>query len=454
MNNTLPSQTKYIIGNEACERFSFYGMRSILTLYMIRMLGLTEENSISVMHGFVALNYIMPLLGAWVADRWLGRYRTILFVSLFYCLGHGVLATADLFQTTEAQRIILYIGLVIIAIGSGGIKPCVSAFVGDQMVGRGEAAMTRAYSAFYWSINLGSFFSFLIIPPVSRAWGYGWAFGIPGLAMGIATFIFWLGRNKYRRVSPSEHIEGDGILPIFLSVLRRGKEKTKKLYAAHDYTRAKNMAKVLIVFAMIIPFWSLFDQMSSSWVVQGDSMRPLILPFEWLPDEMRRIGAEEFQAANPVFVMIFVPLLTWCVYPHIGKWSRPLMRMSIGIILAAVAYGAVAWLQACIESGKSLSIAWQLIPCCMVTIAEVLVSATGLEYAFTRASASLKSVTTGFWNLTVALGNVLIVVLTKLMPGDSVSAERFLVYGGMMLAVGIVFVIVTTRFERVDAASC
>ena len=131
----FPPQTKYIVGNEACERFSFYGMKSILVLYMVNALAMSESAAMEVAHLFTALIYVLPLLGAWIADRFLGRYKTILYVSLFYCLGHGVLATADLTQSLEIKRYILLTGLFIIALGAGGIKPCVSAFVGDQVGG-------------------------------------------------------------------------------------------------------------------------------------------------------------------------------------------------------------------------------------------------------------------------------------------------------------------------------
>ena len=144
----FPPQTKYIVGNEACERFSFYGMKSILVLYMVNALAMSESAAMEVAHLFNALIYILPLLGAWIADRFLGRYRTILYVSLFYCLGHGVLATADLTQSLEIKRYILLTGLFIIALGAGGIKPCVSAFVGDQVGGFDSKTMTLVYAAF------------------------------------------------------------------------------------------------------------------------------------------------------------------------------------------------------------------------------------------------------------------------------------------------------------------
>ncbi len=450
--SSLPPQTKYIVGNEACERFSFYGMRSILTLYMIHQLELTNAQSQSVMHGLIALNYTMPLLGGWIADRFLGRYRTILYVSLFYCLGHGVLAAGDLFSTLDARRMALYVGLLIIAMGAGGIKPSVSAFVGDQMKGSDKQSMTKAYAAFYWSLNLGSFFSFLVIPFVSKQYGYSWAFAIPGLAMGLATFIFWLGRKQYYMVAPQREKPGSGFFPVIVSAVRRGWSETTRRRGAEAVAQARNMLRILAVFAMVIPFWSLFDQTASSWVIQGEAMRPVVLDLGWLRQGLQwTIGPQEFQSANPVFVMIFVPALTLLVYPHIGKWGAPLKRMAVGILLAACSYGAVAWLQWRIEQGSSLSIVWQLIPYFLLTASEVLVSVTGLEYAFTQASPNLKSITSSFWYLTSTFGNLLVVVLTLLFAKDSVSTGMFMTYGLLMLAVGILFLSVIGRLQRASA---
>lgn len=181
--SALPSQSRYIIGTEACERFSFYGMKSILMLYMTGHLLMSDNWSTSTLHIFVAMVYLLPLAGAWLADKVWGRYKTILYISLLYCVGHGVLATADLSHTIEARRYILMAGLFIIALGAGGIKPCVSAFMGDQIPNKSPQLMTKAFNAFYWAINLGSFFSFLVIPAMEQRYGYSWAFAVPGLFM-------------------------------------------------------------------------------------------------------------------------------------------------------------------------------------------------------------------------------------------------------------------------------
>ena len=535
----FPPQTRYIIGNEACERFSFYGMNSILTLYMTNVLLMSEGAAVSAVHLFKALIYVLPLLGAWVADRFVGRYRTILYVSLFYCLGHGVLACSDLVGSIEARTQILFVGLFIIALGAGGIKPCVSAFVGDQVEGghHPKEMMTRVYAAFYWSINLGSFGSFLIIPFIRQTWGYSWAFAVPGIFMGIATLFFWCGRRSYLHKQPSfpeflptlltrvfrgrsaavarygarsvdkaentalavaafvvlaplvvllgmqsmqgaEHLAtlvgaGDGAaalwgglaLVLYLLALLFAGLKVASVFGVNNFfgitgsmlfvprttlearysperlRENRNLLRVLVVFLMIIPFWSLFDQTMTSWVLQGKMMRPVVFSCFGVPFSF---GAEEMQSFNPLLIMIFVPLVTLLVYPHIGRWSRPLKRMGVGIVLAGISYGVVALLQQRLDAGASLSILWQCIPYFLLTVSEILVSTTGLEYAYTAAGKNLKSTVAGFWFLTSTLGNFLVIFLTHLV-GDPTSPSTFLMYAFLCAAVGAVFIFVTSR---------
>lgn len=535
----LPAQTKYIVGNEACERFSFYGMRSILVAYMTGMLLMSKNEATEVVHLFIACTYLMPLLGAWLADRFLGRYRTIFSISLLYCLGNAVLAMADFAGDAETRKWVLFTGLAIIAVGAGGIKPCVSAFVGDQVPEdeKNGPTMTRLYAAFYWSVNLGSFFSFLVIPWVRQNWGYSWAFGIPGIFMALATLIFWLGRAKYNHVPPTQpeflralltrvfrgaatacaRFGGEavaratntaigiaafiviapivillgnwahggaeqlatlsgaseiisafcGLIALLLyiivlalaglklaasagmkgflglagSMIFNSREETNARFSESEQRGVRNLARVLVVFLMIIPFWSLYDQTASSWVLQGKEMQSIDLNWGSL---RFCFGAEEMQSFNPLLIMIFVPLVTLFVYPYIGRWGAPLKRMGMGILLAGVAYGAVAALQQQIDAGHQLSILWQCIPYFLLTLSEILVSTTGLEYAYTAAGKNLKSIVSSFWLLTSTLGNLLVVFLTSLV-NDPASVNAFVLYGVMSVCVGIVFLFVTSR---------
>ncbi|HSP81956.1 MAG TPA: MFS transporter, partial [Myxococcaceae bacterium] len=195
----FPPQIKYIIGNEACERFSYYGMRNILTVFLIQFLlvqHVPEEatrtaEAKAVFHDFVSLAYFFPLLGGYLADRFIGKYRTIFWLSLVYCAGHALLAFFD------DSRNGFYAGLFLIAVGSGGIKPCVSSFMGDQFTQENKHLVKDVFSLFYWIINFGSFFASLFIPVTLRSFGPAVAFGIPGLLIFIATFVFWLGRRYY-----------------------------------------------------------------------------------------------------------------------------------------------------------------------------------------------------------------------------------------------------------------
>src|ERR1700759_3004198 len=124
--NRWPPQIKYIVGNEACERFSYYGMRSILAGYITGEvvkggLGQTPDTATSIIHLFVFVNYFMPLFGGWLSGKIIGLYHTILWLSLFYCAGHGVLACSDFAGDAHGKMILLCVGLALLAFGSGGI---------------------------------------------------------------------------------------------------------------------------------------------------------------------------------------------------------------------------------------------------------------------------------------------------------------------------------------------
>lgn len=462
-NNRWPPQIKFIVGNEACERFSYYGMRSILAGYITGEvlrggLGQSADFSTEVIHLFVFVNYFMPLLGAWLSDKLIGRYHTILWVSLFYCAGHGVLACSDFAGGVHGKLFCLYTGLALIAFGSGGIKPCVSAFMGDQFKPDQSHLLQKAYGAFYWSINFGSFFSFLAIPWIKNHYGYSPAFAVPGILMGIATFIFWLGTKHYVRVPPACETKHAGFFKVFFAALTGRREPGKSFWDAarsrfstQEIEAAKSVPPILMVFALIPIFFSLFDQTNSTWVLQGEKMQP----YDFFGF---KIGAEEMQSANPAIVMILVPLFTLGIYPRIGKFASPLRRMAIGMFLAATSYLVVAALQQRIEAGVQLSVLWQSLPYLILTAAEVLVSTTGLEFAFREAAPEMKSIIMSFWLLTIAFGDLLVVFVTKIFASAgnesaSVSSGRFTLYAGATFVVAMLFSVVAAFYRYRDAAA-
>jgi POT family proton-dependent oligopeptide transporter len=412
-----PRQIKYIIGNEACERFSYYGMLGILELYLANRMKMGGETATTIQHLFATAVYFLPLAGGWLADRWLGRYWTILTISLFYCLGHGVLAFS------EGSRMGLYAGLALIAIGAGGIKPCVSAFVGDQFKPSQHHLLTNIYGWFYWAINLGAAAAFFIIPSIHVHWGYAWAFGVPGLAMGLATFVFWLGRRQY---------------------VRQPTARESRRAPAEIKADRSSLVRIALVFLPVPVFWALYNQTTSTWVLQGSKMTPF-----------HYFNGETMQGVGSVLVMIWTPALTLVLYPmaeRLGWRPTALRRMTAGMFFAAMSFAICGLVQARMDHGQTMSILWQLAAYVVLEVGEVLLSATGLEFAFEQAPARLKSVVTSLWLMTIAVGHFMVAVFNELNRRyvHAAGASQFYFFAAMMIAVTAVFAYCATRYQKTD----
>ncbi len=453
----LPPQIPFIIGNEACERFSFYGMRNILTVFLGDYLLRTQypdkdprDAAVKeIFHLFVAGVYVFPLLGAWVADRWLGKYRTILYVSLIYCLGHACLAR---FEGSKAG---FFTGLFFIALGSGGIKPCVSAMVGDQFDESNKHLARTVFAAFYWSINLGSFFASLFIPQLLKSYGPAVAFGVPGGLMFIATLVFWAGRHRYVDVRPTGPDPHSFAKVLVTAARSGGLEQARKTHPGEVVDGVRAVLRVLVVFLPIPFFWVLFDQKASTWVLQAKAMNPEVtlgsLSYVFQPSQMQFI--------NPALVMLLVPLMNALVYPLLRKAGREpthLRRMSAGMFVGVVSWVVAGLVQSSLDVSlaanapiaERLNIFWQLGPYVLLTLAEVLVSTTGLEFAYSQAPTTMKSTLMSFWNLTVAVANLGVSQVSGLLPFK--GAPLFFFWAGTALVAAIALVFIARWYKPVE----
>lgn len=448
----LPPQIKFIIGNEAAERFSFYGMRNILTVFLVDHLlsahlatSEREAQAKSIFHLFVVGVYYFPLLGGALADRFFGKYRTILWLSIVYCLGHACLA---LF---EASPVGFYGGLALIALGSGGIKPCVSAFVGDQFTEENKDLAKSVFAAFYWSINFGSFFASLFIPKALERYGPRVAFGIPGIFMALATLIFWLGRGLYVEVPPRRGDPHSFFRVLRTAFARAGSRGAGVAFldgalAEHPREAVEAVRSVLRVFKVFAPvpvFWMLFDQKASAWVLQAKKMDLDVWGFRFAPSQLQFI--------NPLLVMILVPLTAGVLYPAAGKLGytlTPLRRMTLGMFFAAASFVMVAGIETWIAAGQKPSVLWQLAPYVALTTSEVLVSVTGLEFAYSQAPPEMKSIVMSFWSVTVAIGNLVVAVVAKLNVFS--GAASFLFWAGLVTVAGVILGVVGRSYVPVD----
>ena len=422
----MPRGIPYIIGNEAAERFSFYGMRAILVVFMTQYLMNTANNA-DVMtadeakgwyHLFVSAVYITPLLGALLSDGVLGKFRTIVLLSIVYTLGHFALSLDD-------TRIGLAIGLGLIAMGAGGIKPCVSAHVGDQFGISNCHLLPRVFGWFYFSINLGAFASSLLTPWLLKTYGASVAFGVPGVLMLLATVIFWAGRNRFVHIPPG------------------GRQFIGEVFSKTGFNA---IAKLSMLYIFVAMFWALFEQTGSAWVLQAQNMERTVFAIELLPSQI--------QAANPLLVMILIPLFSYLVYPQLDKLFRltPLRKIAIGMFLTVIAFSIAALAQEKIDQGATPHINWQLIAYVVLTSAEVMVSITCLEFSYTQAPARMKSFIMAFFMMSIAAGNLFTSAVNFLIQnpdGSSklVGAEYYWFFTLAMLATSLLFLLVV-RFYR------
>jgi POT family proton-dependent oligopeptide transporter len=390
----MPPGVPYIIGNEAAERFNYYGMKSILTVFMAHYI-LNQSGALAPMqpneaykytHYFVSGVYYLPIVGAIIADGWLGKYRTILWLSIIYCFGSLTLALMDTsWGIGIGQRTMLAIGLGLICIGSGGIKPCVSANVGDQFGESNKHLLSKMFGWFYFSINAGSFISSILCPWMlaNGTLGVRWAFGIPGIAMVIATIFFWAGRNKMVHVPPA----GLGYL--------------KEAFLTREGITI--LARIAMVYFFILFFWALWGMSNGvEWTLQAEKM-----DLHWMGMDLI---AAQVQTANPIFILLFIPLVNYVIYPAISRVFplTPLRKIGIGLFLTGLSFIVIVWIQGQIDQGLKPSINWQLLAYAILTLGEAMVSITGLEFSYTQAPNSMKSSVMALWLLFIATGELVV----------------------------------------------
>lgn len=503
----MPRQIPFIIANEGCERFSFYGMRNILTTFLAASFFLhlpqaaADAEAKEIFHTFVIGVYFFPLLGGWLADRFLGKYHTIFWFSLLYSAGQACLALC--WNNPSG----FYAGLFLIALGSGGIKPVVASFMGDQFDQRTKHLAKLVFDGFYWIINFGSFFASLLLPIFLKHLGPMIAFGIPGVLMFVSTVVLWLGRRRYVMIPPAPAnpssflrvvrtalladspdggrpgfvlatiglLLGIGALSLTFTpwmeivpavclglvlVLLFGGfgtwiqlDRARGAHPDEAVDGVRSVLRVLVVFALVTPFWSLFDQKASTWVLQANDMT-----------QPRWLSSAQMQAINPALVMLLIPFNNIVLYPALrarGWDPSPLRRMTTGIALAGAAWIVVGVFQLVIDGGNPLSITWQILPYALLTMGEVLVSATGLEFAYSQAPLAMKGVIMSFWNLSVTVGNLWVLLaniavrndhVTSTIASTGISVTAFLMFFFAVFAVlaALAFGFYASRYRSVD----
>lgn len=354
-------------------------MRAVLVLYFTYFLQWDENLATVIYHTFVAICYLTPILGAIVADSWLGKFKTIVYLSIVYTVGQIIMAVSSIHDLTDGNRdgtpdnipvhvALSMIGLVLIALGTGGIKPCVAAFGGDQFDESQDKQRSRFFSIFYLSINAGSLLSTIITPILrgqecgihSQQKCYPLAFGVPAALMVVALVVFIVGSGMYKKLSPQGNIIVQVFKCISFAISNRYRNRSKSIpkrehwmdWAKEKYdelliAQVKMVLKVLFLYIPLPMFWALFDQQGSRWTLQATTMDGNFGAIQIQPDQM--------QTVNPILIIILVPVVDIVLYPLIKKCNldfTPLKKITVGMFLAAMAFVVAAIVQ--IEIDKTL----------------------------------------------------------------------------------------------------
>jgi proton-dependent oligopeptide transporter, POT family len=416
-----PTGIWHILTNETAERFAYYGLTLILVEFMTKHLvggGMSEGAAISWYHLFKAVTYILPLIGAIIADLWFGKYRTIIMFSILYCLGL-------LIMTIDQSRIGLYLCMILVAIGSGFIKPCVSANVGDQFGKSNQNMMVKVYNWFYFAINFGAFFGPFITPKLMNNPNYGpkWAFGLAFVWMVLATIVFWMGRKRYVHVPAA------------------GKSFLKEIFNGEGLGIIKRLS---VLFLILSVFYALYELSGSAWIIQVEHLNKHWLGYNW--------ESSQVPAFNALFVMILIPIFTYIIYPLMNKLFKlnALRKIVIGMFFLIIPFLVIVWLEYRIKAGQTPSVGWQFLANFLMTAAEIFVSIPCLEFAYTQAPKQMKSfIMSLYLAASIGIGDLLTFIINQSITGRPFfkGPNYYWTFIVFMVVASVIFAVVAAFYK-------
>lgn len=426
-----PTGFWFIFWGELAERASFYGMRTVLALYMTDVLLFSESTASSIMPAFMAACYLMPLLGGFLADRVLGRYKTILYFSGPYILGHIILGGFE-------NRVGFFSALVLLALGSGSVKPNTSTLMGQMYEEQKKGALlNEAFSYFYAAINIGSGIATLALPSIrdrvaatsTLQRGYAVALMIPAALMVVAFGLFAFGKRYY----PVEHVRD---LP----------PKTPEQKAAERAT----LARVSGIFALIAVFWFVYDQSASTWIYFAKAHMDLSLGFglTTTPDQIQALNPWLIVALTPVFNVFWEALKRRRGGADVPDTRK--MLLGFFIVLACMALMAGIGFAA---GEDKVTVWWLCLATLIITLSELCLSVVGLEFAYKVAAPGTKSVVTAAFWVTVFAGDTFATFFNGALWGKVSAGLFFAIQTGIIAVTTFIFYFVARRFERGEAAA-
>jgi len=402
-----PAGLYVLFFTEMWERFSYYGMRSLLVYYMIKHLQFTQERSSHIYGLYTGFVYFTPLFGGMLADRLLGQRRTVILGGVLMAIGHFLMAAPSLF----------FPALAFLILGNGAFKPNISTQVG-ALYPHGDHRRDRAFSIFYMGINLGAFFSPLVCGTLGEKIGFHWGFGAAGVGMVIGVLVYLWGQ-KY--LAPDLIMQKRQSPPHQISSEPMTREDWLKIGA------------IFVMMCLTIVFWSVYEQQGNTMALWADANTDRVI-LGW------EMPASWFQAFNPLMIFMFVPLLNmfWGWQDRRGKEPSSIAKMGIGCILLAAAFLVLIPPARELVNNPKASL-WWLTACTFVlTLGEIYLSPIGLSLVTKIAPARIVSMMMGVWFLSSFFGNYLsgyLGTFWEKMPKE----DFFLLMFGLSFAAGLAF---------------
>ena len=428
-----PAGFYFIFWGEFAERCSYYGMRAILPLYLTGVLAFSDSAAAEYYSYFKSACYLLPLLGGFLADRYFGKYWTIVGFSVPYVLGHFVLGIQN--------QMALFIALALLAGGSGVIKPNISTLMGmtyDQKRPGQTALRSAAFLWFYFSINVGATLSLLTLPElrtrVAEASGdlgyaYRLAFQFPAWLMVAALIAFAAGKRYYA-----------------VEVIDRSKRTTPE----ERQQQWSVLGTLFGVFGLIVFFWVAYEQNDNLWTffARDHVDRRLNLGFR-----VHEFSPDGFQFINSLLILVLVPGFGWMwrTIDPTGKRFPPARKIFLGFLFTAAASGVMALAAHEAAVGTKVSAWWMVFGYFVLTIGEIFVYGTGLELSYAAAPASMKGFITACFLLTNTLGNLINSQLSPMYSRDIPPDKFFALTAGIVLAAAVVFFFVGKQLTRKTA---
>ncbi|MBA2270397.1 MAG: MFS transporter [Chthoniobacterales bacterium] len=417
----------HIIGYEAAERFAFYGMLTVLGILLTSMApsaGEAETRSFITWLGVAVA--CLAFIGAIVAEAFLGKFKTVLVGSVMACAGYAALVLSAPGMMAAGRWPILALGLGLVALGTGAVKPCIAAHLGDQFHEANRHLLAKMFGWFYFVIHAAPLLAGVGFPHfvADHQNGLRWALALPLLALAAGTLLLWSGRSRFVQIPPF------------------GRSFRTELFSREA---GKAVGALLGLYIFVALFWIAWQQGAESWARQASRMDLRLFPLQLLP--------EQVSTANVIFILLFVPLLNYAVYPMADRFVAvtPLRKIGTGLSLTGLSFGIAALLQYAIDGGARPAVGWQLVAWAFLTMGEVMVIVTALELSYTWAPRRIKSVVMSVWLLTFGVRGFSSQAGSVVGGGEGVSRMSdftyYLFFAGLMLAATVLFAFVA-KFYR------